>query len=339
MRTEISAKFRRDGVERELGGRRPRASRDWWTDPAGDFALSLSLPPERDARTAPRISTTAVVLLEWWRDRTHPTPPPCSPSRTSTWCRPTLPPADRSATRRGEILKGATLEVDAGTVHALMGPNGSGQVDARQRPARQPRLPGHGGQIRFRGEDITPLPTDERAARGLFLGFQHPEEIPGVQRAQLPAPGDRRAARASTTSRCSRCAWSSSSGRSASAWTTASQERYLNEGFSGGEKKRNEILQMAMMEPDLAVLDETDSGLDIDALRAGRRTASTRCASDRPELGILLITHYQRILDHLTPDVVHILLDGRIVATGGPELAAARRGARASTRSARRRAA
>src|SRR5207342_2818433 len=175
------------------------------------------------------------------------------------------------------------------------------------------------GRIVFKGEDITPLATEDRAARGLFLGFQHPEEIPGVSvfnflrqamsiRKGIPDLSILEV-------RMALIEWSKRLGMD-----DRFTERYLNEGFSGGEKQRNEILQMALMEPDFAVLDETDSGLDIDALGVvARGIESVRAA--RPQLGILLITHYRRILEHLTPDAVHILLGGRIVASGGRELA------------------
>ncbi|MDQ1430919.1 MAG: Fe-S cluster assembly ATP-binding protein [Actinomycetota bacterium] len=218
-----------------------------------------------------------------------------------------------------EILRGVTLAVDAGEIHALMGPNGSGKSTLANTLLANPAYQVTAGTIRFQGEDITPLPTDERAARGIFLGFQHPEEISGVN--VLNFLRQAMAVRKGIPDlsvleiRLALMDWTKRLGMD-----DRFQERYLNEGFSGGERKRNEILQMAMMEPDLAVLDETDSGLDIDALRTvADGIAEVRKA--RPELGILLITHYQRILDHLTPDVVHVLLDGRIVASGGPELA------------------
>jgi Fe-S cluster assembly ATP-binding protein len=218
-----------------------------------------------------------------------------------------------------EILRGVTLAVDAGEIHALMGPNGSGKSTLANTLLANPAYQVTAGTIRFQGEDITPLPTDERAARGIFLGFQHPEEISGVN--VLNFLRQAMAVRKGIPDlsvleiRLALMDWTKRLGMD-----DRFQERYLNEGFSGGERKRNEILQMAMMEPDLAVLDETDSGLDIDALRTvADGIAEVRTA--RPELGILLITHYQRILDHLTPDVVHVLLDGRIVASGGPELA------------------
>jgi Fe-S cluster assembly ATP-binding protein len=218
-----------------------------------------------------------------------------------------------------EILKGATLTVERGEIHALMGPNGSGKSTLASALLGSPDYRITAGSIRFQGEDITGLPADERAARGMFLGFQHPEEIPGVNvlnfLRQALAVRKGIADLSVLEVRMALMDWTKRLGMD-----DRFTERYLNEGFSGGEKKRNEILQMAMMEPDLAVLDETDSGLDIDALRVVAR-GITEVRTARPQLGILLITHYQRILEHLTPDVVHILLDGRVVATGGAELA------------------
>jgi Fe-S cluster assembly ATP-binding protein len=218
-----------------------------------------------------------------------------------------------------EILRGLSLTVAEGEVHALMGPNGSGKSTLANTLLANPAYEVTRGAIRFRGEDVTGLPTDERAARGIFLGFQHPEEISGVS--VLNFLRQAMAVRKGIPDlsvlevRLSLMEWTKRLGMD-----DRFQERYLNEGFSGGEKKRNEILQMAMMEPDVAILDETDSGLDIDALRlVADGIAEVRDA--RPGLGILLITHYQRILEHLTPDRVHVLLDGRIVANGGPELA------------------
>jgi Fe-S cluster assembly ATP-binding protein len=219
-----------------------------------------------------------------------------------------------------EILRGVSLTVCEGELHALMGPNGSGKSTLANALLANPHYEITGGTITLRGEDVTPLPTAERAARGMFLGFQHPEEIPGVSVFNFLRQA--LAARKGIPDlsvlevRLELMEWTKRLGMDATF-----TERYLNEGFSGGEKKRNEILQMALMEPDVAVLDETDSGLDIDALRAVS-TGIGEIRSARPALGILLITHYQRILEHLTPDVVHVLLDGRLVATGGPELAA-----------------
>jgi Fe-S cluster assembly ATP-binding protein len=216
------------------------------------------------------------------------------------------------------ILRGVDLSVDEGQVHVLMGPNGSGKSTLANTLLANPAYEVTEGRIRLRGEDITALPTDQRGARGIFLGFQHPEEIPGVS--VLNFLRQSIAVRKGIPDlsvlevRLSLMEWTKRLGMD-----ERFQERYLNEGFSGGEKKRNEILQMALMEPDLAVLDETDSGLDIDALRTVAQGIEAVRAV-RPQLGILLITHYQRILEHLSPDVVHVLLDGRIVATGGVEL-------------------
>jgi Fe-S cluster assembly ATP-binding protein len=218
-----------------------------------------------------------------------------------------------------EILRGITLGVPESEVHVLMGPNGSGKSTLANALLANPVYEVTGGSIRFKGEDVTKLPTDERAARGIFLGFQHPEEIPGVS--VLNFLRQALAVRKGIDDfsvlevRLNLLDWTKRLGMD-----NRFQERYLNEGFSGGERKRNEILQMALMEPDLAVLDETDSGLDIDALRTVAHGINEVRAA-RPLLGILLITHYQRILEHLTPDVVHVLLDGQIVATGDAALA------------------
>jgi Fe-S cluster assembly ATP-binding protein len=218
-----------------------------------------------------------------------------------------------------EILEGVSLAVPAGQVHALMGPNGSGKSTLASTLLANPAYVVTQGRILLRGEDVTTLSTPERAARGLFLGFQHPEEIPGVS--VLNFLRQAMAARKGIEDlsvlevRMELIEWTKRLGMD-----DRFTERYLNEGFSGGEKKRNEILQMALMAPDVAVLDETDSGLDIDALRVVAHGID-EVRKDRPELGILLITHYRRILEHLTPDAVHILLGGRIVASGGVELA------------------
>jgi Fe-S cluster assembly ATP-binding protein len=218
-----------------------------------------------------------------------------------------------------EILRGVTLSVAEGEIHALMGPNGSGKSTLANALLANPVYEVTAGTIRFRGDDVTALPTDERAARGIFLGFQHPEEISGVS--VLNFLRQSLAVRKGISDlsvlevRMALMDWTARLGMD-----DRFQERYLNEGFSGGEKKRNEILQMALMEPDLAILDETDSGLDIDALRAVAEGIEI-VRGERPAMGILMITHYQRILEHLTPDVVHVLLDGRVVATGDAELA------------------
>jgi Fe-S cluster assembly ATP-binding protein len=218
-----------------------------------------------------------------------------------------------------EILEGVSLAVEAGSLHALMGPNGSGKSTLANTLLGNPAYEVTAGRILLAGEDITALPTDERAARGLFLGFQHPEEVPGVSVFNFLRQAMARRKGIADYSilevRMQIMAWSKRLGMD-----DRFQDRYLNEGFSGGEKKRNEVLQMALLEPEVAVLDETDSGLDIDALREVA-AGIQEVRADRPQLGILLVTHYQRILDHLVPDVVHILVDGRVVSSGGPELA------------------
>ncbi len=218
-----------------------------------------------------------------------------------------------------EILRGVDLAVGAGEVHALMGPNGSGKSTLAQTLLANPSYEVTAGSVRFKGEDVTAWPVDARGKAGMFLAFQYPEEIPGVPIRQFlrQALGARKGiedlsvleTRLAIMDWCKRLQIDDSM-----------MDRYLNEGFSGGEKKRNEILQMAVLEPDIAILDETDSGLDIDALKVvAHGVQEVRRA--RPDLGVLLITHYVRVLDLLQPDVVHILLDGRIVASGGIELA------------------
>jgi Fe-S cluster assembly ATP-binding protein len=218
-----------------------------------------------------------------------------------------------------EILRGVSLAVEPGAIHALMGPNGSGKSTLANALVGNPAYEVTEGRICLAGEDITHLPIDERAARGLFLGFQHPEEIPGVSVLNFLRQAMSRRRGIDDFSilevRMQLMGWTKRLGMD-----NRFQERYLNEGFSGGEKKRNEVLQMALMEPDVAVLDETDSGLDIDALSLVA-DAVEEVRKDRPHLGILLITHYQRILDHLVPDAVHVLVDGRVVASGDAQLA------------------
>jgi Fe-S cluster assembly ATP-binding protein len=216
------------------------------------------------------------------------------------------------------ILKGVNLTVGEGEVHALMGPNGSGKSTLANTLLGSPDYQVTSGRILFRGDDITTWPTDVRGKSGIFLAFQYPEEIPGVSVVQFlrQALSARKGLDLSVLElRMSIMQWMERLGMDPSFG-----DRYLNEGFSGGEKKRNEILQMAILEPEVAILDETDSGLDIDALRVVANGVR-EVQRTRPELGVLLITHYQRILDELEPDKVHILIDGRIVDTGGPELA------------------
>ena len=216
------------------------------------------------------------------------------------------------------ILKGVDLVVDAGQVHALMGPNGSGKSTLANTLLGHPAYQVTGGRILFKGEDITAWPADVRGKAGVFLAFQYPEEIPGVPVAQFlrQALSARRGMDLSVLElRVSIMEWMQRLGMD-----PAFGDRYLNEGFSGGEKKRNEVLQMAILEPEIAILDETDSGLDIDALEVVAKGVQA-VRERRPELGVLLVTHYHRILERLTPDVVHLLFDGRVVTSGGPELA------------------
>ncbi|MGE0507520.1 MAG: Fe-S cluster assembly ATPase SufC [Acidimicrobiia bacterium] len=224
----------------------------------------------------------------------------------------------RPAESTVEILQGVDLVVQPGEVHALMGPNGSGKSTLANTLLANPEYEVTGGRILFKGDDITDWPTDVRAKAGLFLAFQYPQEIPGVSVIQFlrQAASARKGIDLSVLElRLASMEWMKRLGMDSSF-----VDRYLNEGFSGGEKKRNEILQMAILEPELAILDETDSGLDIDALRTVAR-GIREIRSARTELGIVLITHYQRLLDELAPDHIHILVDGRIVASGGMELA------------------
>jgi Fe-S cluster assembly ATP-binding protein len=217
-----------------------------------------------------------------------------------------------------EILRGVDLAVGEGELHALMGPNGSGKSTLASTLLGNPSYQVTSGAIRFRGEDVTAWPTDVRAKAGMFLAFQYPEEIPGVpviqflRQAVSGRVGDDRSV---LEVRMSMLEWMKRLGMD-----PAFGERHLNEGFSGGEKKRNEILQMAMLDPELAVLDETDSGLDIDALRIVADGVQA-VRGERPTLGVLLVTHYTRILELLRPDAVHVLVDGRIAESGGPQLA------------------
>jgi Fe-S cluster assembly ATP-binding protein len=215
-----------------------------------------------------------------------------------------------------EILKGIDLTVRQGETHAVMGPNGSGKSTLANVVMGRPGYVVTAGTILFNGEDVSRLTADERAKRGLFLAMQYPVEVPGVSVVNFL-----------------RTAYKSLKGQEISALAfrkhmkakmdalgveDAMVQRYVNQGFSGGEKKKVEILQLAVLEPRIAILDETDSGLDIDSLRS---VATGVAKLIGPELGVLLITHYQRILNYITPDFVHVMLGGRIVKEGGAELA------------------
>jgi Fe-S cluster assembly ATP-binding protein len=199
-----------------------------------------------------------------------------------------------------------------------MGPNGSGKSTLASTLLGSPEYEVTAGRILFKGDDITAWPSDVRGKAGMFLAFQYPQAIAGVSVLNFlrQALSARKGIDLSVLElRLSIMEW-----MDRLEMDPSFMDRYLNEGFSGGEKKRNEILQMAILEPELAVLDETDSGLDIDALKVVAKGVQ-EVRSDRPGLGVLAITHYQRLLDHLRPDVVHILMDGRVVDSGGPELA------------------
>jgi Fe-S cluster assembly ATP-binding protein len=216
------------------------------------------------------------------------------------------------------ILRGVDLRVGAGEVHAIMGPNGSGKSTLASVLLGSPEYTVTAGTVTFDGDDVTDWPADERAKAGMFLAFQYPQEIPGVSVIQFlrQALSARKGIDLSVLElRVAAMEWMQRLGMDSSF-----VDRYLNEGFSGGEKKRNEIMQMAILEPRLAILDETDSGLDIDALRIVAKGIH-EVRADRPEMGVVLITHYQRLLDEIRPDHVHVIVDGRIVASGGMEIA------------------
>ncbi|MFL5789878.1 MAG: Fe-S cluster assembly ATPase SufC [Actinomycetota bacterium] len=215
-----------------------------------------------------------------------------------------------------EILRGIDLTVRQGEIHALMGPNGSGKSTLSNVIMGRPGYAVKEGSVVLNGEDITGLTADERAKRGLFLAMQYPTEIPGVSVVNFL-----------------RTAYQSIKGTQVSALAFRTHmktqmerlgiedsmvQRYVNQGFSGGEKKRNEVLQLAVLEPEIALLDETDSGLDIDSLKLVAESVNDLAG---PELGVLIITHYQRMLNYITPQFVHVMMLGKIVKSGGPELA------------------
>jgi Fe-S cluster assembly ATP-binding protein len=222
-----------------------------------------------------------------------------------------------------EIVKGVDLAVDRNEVHAVMGPNGSGKSTLAYALMGHPAYEITEGEILFDGEDVTGLGADERAQRGLFLAFQYPHAVPGVtvtsfMRSAINAVRKARAGGVDDPVPIPEFRQEILAQMERLRIPRELAQRYLNDGFSGGEKKRVEILQMAMLKPRVAVLDETDSGLDIDALRVVANGVQELVG---PEMGALVITHYQRILNHITPDFVHVFVDGRIVEEGGPELA------------------
>ena len=214
-----------------------------------------------------------------------------------------------------EILKGVDLAISRGEVHALMGPNGSGKSTLANTVMGHPRYKITAGRVVFKGEEIGKMTPDKRARLGLFLAFQYPLGIPGVVMGNFLRTALKARHGEDVPVREFRKLLDETMDLLKMDPTFA--RRYVNEGFSGGEKKRAEVLQLAMLKPEMAILDETDSGLDIDALKT---VAEGINAIRGPELGVLLITHYQRVLNYVKPDVVHVLFDGRIVKTGGPEL-------------------
>jgi Fe-S cluster assembly ATP-binding protein len=218
-----------------------------------------------------------------------------------------------------EILRGVNLEINEGEIHAIMGPNGSGKSTLSKVISGHPAYEVTDGDVLFRGESILDMEPDERAKAGIFLAFQYPVEIPGVSIANFL-----------------RTALNSHRGEDIDIFEFSEllgskmemlgmdpvfAERSVNDGFSGGEKKRNEILQLAMLQPSLAVMDETDSGLDIDALKIVSAGINTVKANHTKDMAVLLITHYQRMLNYIAPDFVHVMLAGRVIRSGGPELA------------------
>ena len=214
-----------------------------------------------------------------------------------------------------EILKGVSLKINAGEVHAIMGPNGSGKSTLANVIMGNPVYEVTNGNILFQGEDITDEPVDNRAKKGLFLAFQYPESIPGVTIVNMLKTALTNIENTEYTTLELRLKVADAMEQLGLSPDFA--DRYLNEGFSGGERKRNEVLQLAVLNPKLAVLDETDSGLDVDGLRVVGEGVSKLKSKDK---GYLVVTHYQRLLDYITPDFVHVFGDGKIVDSGGLDL-------------------
>lgn len=219
------------------------------------------------------------------------------------------------------ILKGLSLQINAGEIHAIMGPNGAGKSTLTYTLGGRPGYEVTDGSVTFDGQDLLALAPHERAAAGLFLGFQYPVEIPGVSNVQFlrEALNAQRKVRGEEPLTGGEFLKLARTQADAMGMDMEMLKRPVNVGFSGGEKKRNEMVQMGILDPKLAILDETDSGLDIDALRVVGDGINR--IMRKPDKAVLLITHYQRLLDYVKPDFVHVLAGGRIVRTGGPELA------------------
>ena len=219
-----------------------------------------------------------------------------------------------------EILKGINLEVKAGEVHAIMGPNGSGKSTLANVLAGHPSYSVTSGEVLFNGEDLLAMAPEKRAQAGLFLCFQHPVEVPGVRMDHFLRAGFNAIQKSKELEEMDVLKFDRLVNDKARIVEMDRDliKRSVNEGFSGGEKKRNEVLQMAVLEPKLSILDEPDSGLDVDALRIVAQAINELRS---PEKAVILVTHYQRILDYVVPDVVHVIMDGRIVMNGGKELA------------------
>ena len=219
------------------------------------------------------------------------------------------------------ILKGLSLTINAGEIHAIMGPNGAGKSTLAYTLGGRPNYDVTGGEVTFDGQDLLALDPHERAAAGLFLGFQYPVEIPGVSNLQFlrESLNSQRVSRGETPLSGGEFIKLAKEKAALLKMDMDMLKRPVNVGFSGGEKKRNEMVQMGILDPKLAILDETDSGLDIDALRIVGE--GINAIMRKPDRAVLLITHYQRLLDYVRPDFVHVLANGRIIKTGGPELA------------------
>jgi Fe-S cluster assembly ATP-binding protein len=219
------------------------------------------------------------------------------------------------------ILKGLSLTINAGEIHAIMGPNGAGKSTLAYTLGGRPNYDVTGGEVTFDGQDLLALDPHERAAAGLFLGFQYPVEIPGVSNLQFlrESLNSQRVAREEAPLSGGEFIKLAKEKAALLKMDMDMLKRPVNVGFSGGEKKRNEMVQMGILDPKLAILDETDSGLDIDALRIVGE--GINAIMRKPDRAVLLITHYQRLLDYVRPDFVHVLAGGRIIKTGGPELA------------------